>query len=287
MKIKLFLINVSVAMIFVLACSVLIHPASADASQSRIISSDVTLGSENLRHISNDVTILAPTAVITISANITSDTTWTASNVYILTTDIRIVEGVVLTINPGTVIKPWENTRLIVDGVLNARGTLVNPIVFTSYKDDTYGGDTNGDGSVSAPAPNDWGWIRFSDTSVDNQNILEYCTILYGGKDNWNYNTNYYYGAVRLIMVLCASSAPPPPFPSALSPITATMPLGLTLALSPPSSATPSPPMAPTALVFMEARSPPLALGQVPTIRMFWTATSRLLRVLRLPSRPA
>jgi hypothetical protein len=74
-------------------------------------------------------------------------------------------------------VKGKTNTRLIVSGVLNARGTSVNPIVFTSYK----------------------GWIEFTDTSVDNQNILEYCTILYGGKDNWHYNTNYYYGAVRLI----------------------------------------------------------------------------------------
>jgi hypothetical protein len=137
-------------------------------------------------------------ADIIINSNITTNTTWTADNVYVLAADIRVLEGVRLTINPGTVIKPQVNTRLIIEGVLYAQGTSVNPIVFTSYKDDDHGGDTNGDGSTSAPAPNDWGWIEFTDTSVDSENLLEYTTILYGGKDNWSY-ANHYYGAVRLI----------------------------------------------------------------------------------------
>ena len=136
-------------------------------------------------------------ATITVNGDITSNTTWTADNVYVLTTDVQVLEGVRLTIEAGTVIKFQISTRLIVNGVLDARGTPTNPIVFTSFKDDTYGGDTNNDGSTSAPAPNDWGWIEFTDTSVDDQNFLEYCTILYGGKDYWSFN-DHYLGAVYL-----------------------------------------------------------------------------------------
>jgi len=35
-------------------------------------------------------------------------------------------------------------------------------VVFTSGFDDTYGGDTNGDGTGSAPLSTDWGNIQYS-----------------------------------------------------------------------------------------------------------------------------
>jgi hypothetical protein len=73
-----------------------------------------------------------------------------------------------------------------------------NPIVFTSLKDDSYGGDTNNDGNASAPAPGDWGWVEFTNTSVDSQDILEYCAIRYGGK-HISGSTTYYRGAANLV----------------------------------------------------------------------------------------
>jgi parallel beta-helix repeat protein len=130
---------------------------------------------------------------------ITTDGSWTSVNYpYVLNSDIYVAEGASLTISPGVIVKGLNNTRLIVDGVLKAQGASTDRIVFTSIKDDTHGGDTNGDGSASAPAPNDWGWIEFRDTSVDSENLLEYVTILYGGKDRWNYG-DHHFGAIRLV----------------------------------------------------------------------------------------
>ena len=67
----------------------------------------------------------APTPVTGI---ITSDTTWTKVNSpYVLTGDIRVNEGITLTIEPG-VIAYLNNSHLTVDGILDARGTSTDKI---------------------------------------------------------------------------------------------------------------------------------------------------------------
>jgi RHS repeat-associated protein len=87
----------------------------------------------------------------------------------------KVVDNHTLTIQPGTVIKMFS--LLEVDGVLNAMGTEADPIIFTSYNDDTFGGDTNGDGSASQPAKGDWGVITVSNGTLN----FNYTTVRYGG----------------------------------------------------------------------------------------------------------
>ncbi len=94
---------------------------------------------------------------------IESNTTWGPDgSPYVLTGDVTVAAGVTLTLAPGAVVKASSKFQeLIVLGRLEAQGTLDNPVVLTSYKDDTAGGDSNGDGSATAPAFGDWVGVGF------------------------------------------------------------------------------------------------------------------------------
>ncbi len=89
---------------------------------------------------------------VQVTSNITTSTTWTANNEYILTQVIYVTNGATLTIEPGTVIRgegesaPDANdpgTLVITRGSkINALGTAENPIVFTDLLDDNIGDST-------------------------------------------------------------------------------------------------------------------------------------------------
>lgn len=125
-----------------------------------------------------------PTAIGTnVCGTLTSNTAWTtAGNPYILTCDVAVNPGVTLAIDPGVVVKFQDYyTDLWVYGTLIADGTPQARITFTSLKDDSVGGDSNGDGSATAPAPNDWSSIRFGNGSVGS--VVDNATIRYCGGD--------------------------------------------------------------------------------------------------------
>lgn len=76
------------------------------------------------------------TSTITVSGELTSSTTWTSNNVYLIEGFYYVRNGATLTIEPGTVIRGDKNTKgtlLIERGAkLMAVGKVDQPIVFTS-----------------------------------------------------------------------------------------------------------------------------------------------------------
>jgi len=103
---------------------------------------------------------------------------WLGSQVHTITEDLVIPSGVTLTINPGAVVKLADKCSILVQdgGRLHAAGSTAQPIVFTSDKDDTAGGDTNGDGDQSAPAAGDWQSVFADGGTV----MLDHATLAYG-----------------------------------------------------------------------------------------------------------
>ncbi|MCB0190134.1 MAG: hypothetical protein KDE31_37940, partial [Caldilineaceae bacterium] len=101
-------------------------------------------------------------AQVSVCGEIAANTTWTVSNSpYTLTCNVTVAAAATLTVEPGVVVKAGSLDELIIRGGLVAQGTSAQPIVFTSIKDDTHGGDTNGDGNASVPAARDWDGITF------------------------------------------------------------------------------------------------------------------------------
>jgi hypothetical protein len=99
---------------------------------------------------------------------------------FIIWNDVTINEGALLSFTPGTTVKFNDHyDDLFVHGSLNAVGTEVFPIIFTSLADDAHDGDTNGDALATEPAPDQWAALWFHDNSFNN--TLEHCWIGYGG----------------------------------------------------------------------------------------------------------
>jgi parallel beta-helix repeat protein len=140
--------------------------------------------------------------VIAVGGTLGQNTTWSASPpvsgaVYLITSDFTIPAGRTLTIEPGVVVKFQAidfNTgsstdryrlRMFVDGTLNLLGTAAQKVVFTSSRDDTYGGDVDGD--ATAPAAGNWGYIKYSNPA----NTLHDAVIRYGGIEYSSYSNPY------------------------------------------------------------------------------------------------
>ncbi|MEG9227733.1 S-layer homology domain-containing protein [Aeromicrobium sp. Sec7.5] len=106
----------------------------------------------------SDAVVVNVPAVQTVSGTISADTVWgpDKAQVYRVTGDLTVAAGATLTLQAGTVVKFQQGRTILVEGNLTANGIPTSPVVLTSVKDDLAVGDTNGDGSATSPAADDY-----------------------------------------------------------------------------------------------------------------------------------
>ena len=150
----------------------------------------------NCRFIRNKITALG-----VIPETIAQDVLWKIRPVagrnnmpFYLDGGLTVGLGATMTMQPGVIVKMYGGS-IFVQRAFQAEGRTDSLIVFTSWKDDSYGGDTNGDSTMTSPIAGDWYYITVDGTAIDPQVRFKNCMFRYGGS-----GAN---GAVR-----CVSSSP-------------------------------------------------------------------------------
>ncbi len=123
--------------------------------------------------------------------SISSNKTLTkAKSPYLITEDFTVKNGATLTAESGVVVKfHSRNTpTLKIEGTLSVNGTTGDQVIFTSFTDDEFGGDTNGDGicdpgnaSSTSACPTVGGWRQILFESTSQNSVLENTIVRYGG----------------------------------------------------------------------------------------------------------
>ena len=110
----------------------------------------------------DDTIIVNPvSSTVDVTADITSNTTWSADKIYLLKGIINVTSGATLTIQAGTLIKGDKALKgtLVINrgGKIEAVGTVDKPIVFTSNQ------------AIGARSSGDWGGIVLLGKAPNNQ----------------------------------------------------------------------------------------------------------------------
>ena len=145
------------------------------------ITANTTFSIDASNYFSNTENTVSNTCngIFITGTEITGNIAWSETKVaYVITTTFDIDAGNTLTLSPGIKIKVLPDQYINVQGTLNASGNSTDHIVFTSYKDDTFAGDTNGDLVASTPQRNDWSGIFVT----ANGSSFNYCELYYSGK---------------------------------------------------------------------------------------------------------
>jgi len=166
-------------------------PQNSTASFKRLISAQGAAGKTPYLEIT-----YGQLTTFTGPVSLGSNQVWGPENSpYIIDGRLTVAAQHTLTLLPGTVVKfASKESSLKVDGQILSLGTASRPVYFTSIRDDSVGGDTNGDGfktltDPDGPRPGDWSLIHLegvnkqwdSPESHGRDDVLQHTTFRFGG----------------------------------------------------------------------------------------------------------
>jgi len=139
----------------------------------------------NLQFLGNTYTALG-----VIGESIAQDVLWKIRPVsgrnnmpYLLQSQLTTGLGATVNLQPGLIVKGTSSGSILIQRSFIAEGRTPpeSLIVFTSYRDDFYGGDTNNDLSATVPASSDWNYVTVDGTAIDPEVRFKNCVFRYGG----------------------------------------------------------------------------------------------------------
>lgn len=118
------------------------------------------------------VSLLTALPAVHKSGALSQDETWQAGTVFVIDGTVTVPDGKTLTVAAGAIVKSHytgANIQVDTGGSLRIEGTEGDPAVFTSYSDDSYGGDTNSNGNeIPDNTKYDYGtFIRVAGGAID------------------------------------------------------------------------------------------------------------------------
>ena len=102
----------------------------------------------------------------------------TINSTLVYANHISIPQGAGLILGSGVVLKATSTFQINVAGHLDANG----PVIFTSIYDDSYGGDTNGDGNATSGGANQWYGMSFPGTATG---TMDRAIVRFAGAGYW------------------------------------------------------------------------------------------------------